>query len=711
MRSSLLALSLLTAAAACSGGNRAATVTPAATATPTPTPTPQTDPTPASAAPPRLADTASFSAVGLDDHALDRSVDPCDDFYRFACGGWIDSAPLPDDKPSFTRAFDTIDDANLDYLRRLLDTAASSKPAASSDPARAALGSFYGSCMDAATIDKRGLAPIKPLLALASRVHDGKTLTAAAIELHKHGITALWRFGSTSDLADVTQVIAGIAQGGLGLPDRDFYLRTDDTSTALLAAYEQHVAAMLGFTGMTPADASKAAHDVVALETAIARVSKTSVELRDPRGTYHRVERAGLVEAAPHLDWTAYLRGLGVPDVQAITASSVEFLTGLDGLVVTTPPATWRAYLSFHIVEDTAELLGAGPLAARFAFVSTLTGQKQDEPRWKRCVRATDAALGQLLGQSFVADRFGGDSRAQAEAMVRAIADAMGKNLGALSWMDDATRARALEKLHAMVYQIGYPDAWRAYDWKVKPRAFAENALAGRWFEIRRDLRKIGKPLDKRDWGMTPPTVNAYYDPQYNTMVFPAGILQPPFFDAKAAVAVNLGGIGMVMGHELTHGFDDQGAQFDAAGNLANWWTPAVGTRFAARTQCVVDQYTRYEAVPGTHVNGALTNGENIADIGGLKLAFAAYRTLRAGAKDPQIAGGFDEDQLFFLGFAQGWCTKAHPEYTRMLAQSNEHSPEQWRVNGTLSDTPEFAAAFRCKAGAKMHPANACTVW
>jgi putative endopeptidase len=391
--------------------------------------------------------------------------------------------------------------------------------------------------------------------------------------------------------------------------------------------------------------------------------------------------------------------------------TSPEFFAGLDKLMTTTKPEVWRAYLTFHVISSDAGQLTKALEDRKFAFRAAITGQEKQEERWKRCAAATDGALGDLLGQVFVRDRFPGASKTAAEQQVGAIVAAMSANLDALPWMDAATKVKAAAKLKAMAYQIGYPKKWRTYGFKLDPKDWAGDVFAARKFETARQLGKIGKPVDKDDWQMTAPTVNAYYDPQLNGMVFPAGILQPPFYSVDHAIPVNLGGMGVVVGHELTHGFDDQGAQYDADGNLKDWWQPETAKLFKARTQCVIDQYSQYEVAGGTKLNGANTVGENIADIGGVKLALAAYRALRSSATDTVVADGFTEDQQFFLGFGQAWCAKARPDYEKFLVNVDPHSPARWRVNGALSATPEFAKTFRCKATAKMRPANACVVW
>ena len=414
----------------------------------------------------------------------------------------------------------------------------------------------------------------------------------------------------------------------------------------------------------------------------------------------------------PHFDWTAYWKAMGLDKVNDVTVTSPDFLAGADALLGATKPEVWRAYLSFHIVSARAGMLLTKALSDRaFAFGAAITGQEKQEERWKRCAAATDGALGDLLGQVCVRDRFPGDRKRAAEEQVGAIVAAMTANLESLSWMDKETKVKAAAKLAAMSYQIGYPRKWRTYDFKLEPTTWFANSATASLANQKREMAKIGKPVNKDDWQMTVPQVNAYYDPQLNGMVFPAGILQSPFYSVDHSISVNLGGMGVVVGHELTHGFDDQGAQYDADGNLRDWWQPETAKLFKARTQCVIDQYSQYEVAGGTKLNGANTVGENIADIGGVKLALTAYRALRSPAKDTVIADGFTEDQQFFLGFGQAWCAKARPDFEKLHATTDEHSAPKWRVNGSLSATPEFAKVWSCEAGAKMAPAKACQVW
>ena len=694
-------------AAACSSPSK-----PQTTISTTPPPGPAqpgepSEPEP-SAGPSKPVTNKTLAAIGLDANALDRNADPCDDFYQFACGGYVAKTEIPADKPLVMRSFVDIEDRNQEYLHGVLE-GLRTKPSA--DPAGQKLGSFYGSCMDEAAIDKAGATPLAPMRAWIANVRDVKSLSATIAQLHAAGFTALFQLGPVQDSADATRVIAQIDQGGIGLPDRDYYLNDDPQSQALRAKYKDYVAKLLGELGVTKPDPKQQAEDIVALETAIAKVSKDKVARRDVKGMYNKVDKAGVAKTMPHFDWTTYWKTTGLAKVDGVTVTSPEFLAGIDPLLGATKPELWRSYLTFHLVARAAPFLAKRFEDAHFQFISALTGQQEQQARWKRCVNHTDGALGDLLGQQFVKDRFPGASKQAAEEAVHAITAAMSANLGQLPWMDAQTKTRAVDKLQKMAYQIGYPAKWRTYDFKTDPKSFAANALASRKAERTRQLAKIGKPTDRDEWEWSPPTVNAGYDPQLNRMVFPAGILQPPFYSVDAAVPVNLGAMGMVVGHELTHGFDDQGAQYDAVGNLVNWWQPDTQQQFKARTQCVIDQYSQYTVAGGAKVNGANTVGENIADIGGIKLAYAAYHQLRASAPETVVADGFTEDQQFYLAFAQAWCAKMRPDFEKLLATVDVHSPAQWRVDGAMQATPEFAKAFRCKAGAKMRPAKQCVVW
>lgn len=650
----------------------------------------------------------TLQSVGLDGGAMDKSADPCSDFYSYACGNWNKTTEIPGDEPAWYRSFDEIQRRNEADLRKILEDAAKNTAA---DDATRKIGAFYGACMDEATAEAEGVKPIEPWLQRLRTWKDVKTLPNLVAELHGLGMAPLFRISAEQDFADATSVIAGMDQGGIGMPDRDDYFRDDEKSKKLRELYQTHIKAMLVLAGLKDKDAVLAATQVFQFETELAKVSKTRVERRDPKGLHNPLKRNEIDAVAAGFAWQTYFDGLKLGPAVPLNVTSKTFFAGMAKLTATAPIATLRNYLIWQVISSSSHMLTKAIYDESFRFEQAITGQPEQKQRWRRCLEATDEALGELLAQPYIAQRFGGESKGKADSMVRAITAAFVEAAGRLDWMDAKTRERAVKKSQQMAFLIGFPNKWRAYDFAVDAKTHAANMQQSRKAEVARVLAKIGKPLDRQEWSMSPPTVNAYYDPQKNHMVFPAGILQPPFFNAKAAVAVNLGGIGMVIGHELTHGFDDEGAQFDGDGNLKNWWEGATSTEFEKRTACVADQYDHFEVLPGLKVNGKLTLGENIADMGGLKLAFAAYRQLRKDAKEIQVADGLSEDQQFFLAHAQVWCGKARPDYVRQMVQTNPHSPPQFRVMGPLSNMREFADAFQCKAGSAMRPEKSCVVW
>ena len=643
----------------------------------------------------------------LDVSALDRGVQPCDDFYRFACGGWIAATPIPPDRPAWFRGFSEIQQRNQIVLREILEDAAAGELDA---PYADKLGRFWTTCMD-----EEQQASVETLHGSLERIAgvEGKVALAREVaELQRRGVDAFFGFGSTQDFRDTTQVIGAVDQGGLGLPDRDYYLKDDEKSREIRENYVRHVARMFELAGVPAETAQANARTVMDLETALAQASMARVDRRDPYKIYNRLDRAGLEQLAPGFAWDAYFSALGQGDLQQINVATPEFFRGFGALVQSTPPDAVRTYLQWQLLDASAPALSEPFVQENFAFRSkNLTGEEQILPRWKRCVDAVDRAMGEALARPYVALTFGAEGKKQAQDLVHGIEEAFAANLGAIDWMDETTKARAREKLEAVYNKIGFPDRWRNYDaLEVDERSYLANRFHGAAFETNRDLKKIGEPVDRTEWFMSPPTVNAYYSPLRNEMVFPAGILQTPFFDADATHAANAGGIGMVMGHELTHGFDDKGRRFDAKGNLREWWTPEVGKAYEAKAQCVVDQYAGYQ-VQGLNLNGKLTLGENIADIGGLKLAWLALQDRQKQRGEGPEVHGFTEDQQFFLSFAQSWCSNRRPEYARMLVTVDPHSPPEYRVNGSVSNVAGFAEAFSCPAGAPMAPANRCEVW
>jgi predicted metalloendopeptidase len=662
---------------------------------------------------PVLAASAPAPSVGdTVKAAMDTKADPCQDFYQYACGTWRETTKLPADQVRWGRGFSEIAERNRTVNRAILEEAAKFP---GDDPNRQKLGYFYGACMDEAAIEAAGIKPIEGWMKDVGKVKNSKELMAMVGKMHGASIPGLFGIGVEGDFKDPDTNIAQMFQGGLGLPDRDYYLSTDEGKVKLRAAYVAFVAKMFTMYGQKPEEAQAAADKILAFETKLAQNSKPRAELRDPDKTYHKLDRTGLQNLTPKLDWEGYFKATGHPEITQINVAVPEFFSGLQSVAETTDPATLQAYLQWNVLRDAAPALTKPFDEENFNFYGrTLQGQKEQQARWKRCVAQTDGALGEILGQEFIKKQFPGDSKKISRELIEAIQTAFVNNLPGLDWMDDTTRQRAIGKRATLVNKVGYPDKWKDYSkLKIKKGDYFGNLVAAGRFEFEREAVKIGKPVDKTEWGMTPPTVNAYYNPLNNEMVFPAGILQPPFFLKDYPAAMNYGGIGMVMGHELTHGFDDQGRKFDAQGKLKEWWEPSVSTKFEERAACIDKQYAGYEVQPGLKLNGKLTLGENIADNGGIKQAYSAYKAYEAshpGAEKPAVEG-LTNDQLFFVAFAQTWCSLATPEIERVLVTVDPHSPPRFRVTGPLVNYPQFAETFQCAAGSAMHPATTCEVW
>jgi len=660
--------------------------------------------------------TTEGTAAGIDPSLLEPQVGPCDDFYAYACGGWLAKTTIPPDKPNWSRSFSQIEESNLVLLRDIVEKQAAGHIDPEDRYARK-VGDFFAACMDEDLVERNGTGELKSAFARIDAVEDAPALAVQVALLHRDGVFPAFRIESDQDAMDATRVIGVIEQGGLSLPDREYYLRDDPKSVAIQRAYRRHVAKMLELAGLPVGRAEREAGAIYRLEQSMASAQWTRAEMRDPHRVYNRVELVGLERAMPRFPWKEYLAVLGHPALTTFSTTTPKYLAHLDNLLAHTPLSTWRAYLRWHVLSSmaTARALPNVFFAERFAFQSkNFTGAKEQEPRWKHCVHATERALGEAIGQAYVRRYFGADGKKRTTRLVSNIELAMRRDLASVDWMDERTRARALGKLDKVNNKVGYPSVWRNYDaLNVDRSSFFRDVLASRAFEVNRDLAKIGKPLDRNEWEMIPPDVNAYYNPSMNEMVFPAGILQPPFFTKGAPEPVNYGAIGMVVGHELTHGFDDEGRQFDADGNLVDWWTPKVGQEFDRRAECIVKQYGDYVAIDDVKLNGRLTLGENIADLGGLKLAFAAYKASSAGTPRQAQIAGFTPEQAFFIAFAQSWCTAVRPEFARMRAQVDPHSPPKWRVNGPLSNLPEFGKAFSCPAASRMVHQNEsrCEIW
>ena len=654
---------------------------------------------------------------GYDPSAMDTSANPCADFSQYACGNFAKLHPIPADMPEFDQ-FVNLYEFNTQALHTILVKAASAHAAMGTDEQK--IGDYYAACMDTDAIRQRGLAPIQPALDRIAALQSISQLPALIATLNKMGVGVFFDYGSMQDFKDATREIAYIDQSGLGLPERDYYFRTDAKSVETRKQYVAHLAKVLELLGDSPSAAQAQAQSVMDLETALAKASQGVVERRDPQKIYHMETLTAFAAGAPAIDAADYVRDIGSPAIQQLNVVSPEFFAAIGNTIGDTSLDTIRAYLRVHLADSFSMDLPAAFDSEHFNFYGReLEGTPQQQARWKRCVHATDASLGEDLGKFYVAQYFKPDQKAEALQMVHDIEAAMGRDIQQIDWMSPETKAKAEAKLHEVADKIGYPDKWRSYaKLDIVPGDAFGNATRARDFETAYELDKIGKPVNRNEWEMTPPTVNAYYDPSMNDINFPAGILQPAFYDPSASDATNYGHIGAVVGHELTHGFDDQGSQFDGKGNLHNWWTPQDKKNFDQRTDCVANEYSQFTAVDNLKVNGRLTLGENTADNGGARLALMALMAREAISGTPVPATPeqsseqkFTPQQQFFIGYAQNWCSNMRPAMTRMLVQTDPHSPDPIRVKGVLLNMPEFAKAFGCKAGQPMAPVTACRVW
>jgi putative endopeptidase len=677
--------------------------------------------------PSTMLDTASGPAsepkkpISFDLSAIDKTADPCTNFYQYACGNWMKNNPIPSDQVRWGR-FNELAERNNYLLYSELKSAAD----APKTPLQKKYGDFFAACMNVEEADKLGAAPIHPELDAIAGLTDKKQLTALNLKLFKEfGGGPLFYVGVQQDQVDSSKQILGTGQGGLSLPDRDYYLLEDDRSKTIRAQYVQHVTKMFELLGDAPEKAATEAADVMRIETALAKGSMSRVEMRDPAKRYHIMTIAEVNALSPDYDWKQYLDGIGLEQAKTLNVSSPGFVKAVNDELETESIPALKSYMRWHTLHGAAPYLAKPFVDENFAFFSqTLQGQKEQQPRWKRCTRLTDGALGEAVGQDWVKQYFPPDAKANMEKLVAALEKALGEDIQSLDWMSDATKKEAEAKLGTIQQKIGYPANWRDYSTlAVKRDDLVGNLDRAQIFEAKRNLAKFGKPVDTMEWGMTPPTVNAYYNPPQNNINFPAGILQPPFYSNSMDPAVNFGGIGVVIGHEMTHGFDDQGSKYDLHGNVRTWFTPEDLTKFQAKTGCIADEYSGFKVAEGQNLNGKLTLGENTADNGGLRIAFQALQETIAADPAKALAGyssdkpssaekdGYTPAQRFFIGFGQVWCQNQTEQSARVLAKTDPHSTGEWRTNGSVQNFDEFGKAFSCKAGQPMMPTSSCRVW
>jgi len=658
------------------------------------------------------SDSTAKSGPGFSIDNIDKTLDPCVDFYQYACGNWLKTAEIPADQSSWV-SFVELDERNLVTLRGILEKASIN------DQGRTAIeqkiGDFYGSCMDEKTVNAKGLDPLRPELDRITAVSDKPALMDAIARVHLMGDYALFNFYSNSDFHNADAVIAYLDQGGLSLPDRDYYIKDDARKLEVRKQLVEYATQVFILAGQSSTQAADSAQTVLRIETALAKASVDRTVRRDPKTRDHKMTRDAASAMAPNFYLNRYFATSGTPSFSELNVSDPDFFKQVNGLLQSESLDSLKTYVSWHLLRGAAPWLSQPFVDANFKMRQALTGQAEIQPRWKRCVELTDDSLGEALGQKYVELTFGADGKQRMLKMVDALETSLDQDIQGLSWMTDDTKKQAKLKLEAIRNKIGYPEAWRDYSsLNVVRGDLLGNYLRANEFESKRQIAKIGKPLDRKEWGMTPPTVNAYYSGNYNEIVFPAGILQPPFFDKNMDDAVNFGGIGLVIGHELTHGFDDRGRKYDPQGNLRDWWTAEDAKEFEKRVSCIADEYSNFVAVDDLKLNGRLTLGENTADNGGARVALMALEHMIAEDKTGKAAekiDGYTPEQRFFLGFGRVWCEKRRPELARSQVLTNSHSPGKWRVNGVVQNMPEFQQAWGCKAGQPMVSANACRVW
>jgi putative endopeptidase len=657
--------------------------------------------------------TSSKPAPGFSLDTIDKSIDPCVDFYQYACGNWIKNSEIPPDQSQWV-SFVELHERNLDIERGILEKAASG--GASRNAVDQRIGDLYGSCMDEKAVDAKGVSAVKPQLDRVAAVQDKGTLIDELARLDVAGAGSLFSFYSSSDLHNADQVIAYIDQGGLTLPDRDYYIKDDNPKMKEMRQHlTEYITQTFTLAGQTPQQAADSAQTVLRIETALAKASMDRTSRRDPRNRDHKMSRDEAVALGPNFYLNRYFTAVGAPNFSQLNVTNPEFFKQVNAVLDAESLDSLKTYVSWHALNAAAPWLSQPFVDTNFKFQQNLTGQKEIQARWKRCVNLTDRELGEALGQRYVDITFGPEGKQRMLKMVDALEKSLAEDIHDLSWMSAETKKQAKVKLDAIRNKIGYPDVYRDYSSVViKPDNLLGNIGQANTFESKREIAKIDKPLDRKEWGMTPPTVNAYYSGSFNEIVFPAGILQPPFFDKTIDDAVNFGGIGLVIGHELTHGFDDQGRKFDPQGNLHDWWTEQDGKEFEKRAGCVADEYSNFVAVDDLKLNGKLTLGENTADNGGARIALMALEHMIADdktGKEGQKIDGYTPEQRFFLGFGRVWCEKRRPEIARVRVLTDPHSPGKYRVNGVVQNMPEFQKAWGCRAGQPMVAQNACHVW
>jgi len=654
----------------------------------------------------------SEKAVGFSIDNIDKTLDPCVDFYQYACGNWLKNNEIPADQSAWV-SFVELDERNLVTLKDILEKASTGGPSRS--PVEQKIGDFYGACMDEKTANEKGLAPLQPELDRIDAAKDKAALIDAIARVHTIGPNPLFNFFSGSDLHNANQVIAYIDQGGLSLPDRDYYIKDDARMVEMRKHLVEYVTETFTLAGRTPQRAGDSAQTVLRIETALAKASMDRTLRRDPKNRDHKMTRDAAVALAPNFYLNRYFADEAAPSFSELNVSNPEFFKQVNAVLETESLDNLKTYVSWHLLRGSGTWLSQPYVDASFKMRQALTGQKEIQARWKRCVELTDNSLGEALGQKYVEETFGADGKQRMLKMVDALEKSLDEDIQGLPWMSSETKAQAKVKLQAIRNKIGYPDVWRDYS----SLTIVKGDLLGNFeraneFESKREIAKIEKPLDRKEWAMSPPTVNAYYSSSMNDINFPAGILQPPFFDKKMDDAVNFGAIGLVIGHELTHGFDDQGRKFDPEGNLRDWWTADDGKEFEKRVSCVADEYSNFVAVDDLKLNGRLTLGENTADNGGARIALMALEHMIADDKtgnEGKSIDGYTPEQRFFLGFARVWCEKRRPETARVQVKTNPHSPGKYRVDGVVQNMPEFQKAWGCKAGQPMVAQNACRVW